>query len=163
MDAAPETEGEGGTEKGRGNCCHGERFLKQLLIRLCCSAPLSILLLFRLSLLSVSTSHSGKRFVGYAVGCGPSFFRPFTRFATRRDGTLCHLNTERKYLQVGKDILAMSLFFQHTHKVFTLQCLYGCVCVCVFFPSLTHLTLKPKLCIIRDEPKPLDLYLPFSF
>lgn len=57
MDSATETEGEGGTEKGRegrgrGICCHGERFFKQLLIRLCCSAPLSILLL-SLSLPSV--------------------------------------------------------------------------------------------------------------
>lgn len=46
MDSATDTEGEGGTEKerARGICCHGERFFKQLLIRLCCSAPLSILL-----------------------------------------------------------------------------------------------------------------------
>lgn len=40
-------EGGCGTEKrregGRGICCHGKRFFKQLLIRLCCSAPLSIL------------------------------------------------------------------------------------------------------------------------
>lgn len=51
MHSATETarrEGGGcGTEKrregGRGICCHGERFFKQLLIRLCSSAPLSIL------------------------------------------------------------------------------------------------------------------------
>lgn len=44
MDSATETEGGGreGQRKGggRGICCHGERFFKQLLIRLCCSAPL---------------------------------------------------------------------------------------------------------------------------
>lgn len=34
---------ENGREGGRGICCHGERFFKQLLIRLCCSAPLCIL------------------------------------------------------------------------------------------------------------------------
>lgn len=28
-----------GRREGRGICCHGARFFKQLLIRLCCSAP----------------------------------------------------------------------------------------------------------------------------
>lgn len=128
VDSATETEGEGGTEKGRegggrGICCHGERFFKQLLIRLCCSAPLSILLL-SLSLLCVTASRSGKRFVRYAVGCGPSCFRPFTQSATRRDGRLCLPDTGRGYWQVRKDILTRSSLFLVTHRIFMLQCVW---------------------------------------